>query len=319
MISVTPEVTVVIPTRNRWPLLEVAMRSVLAQEDVELELVVVDDGSTDETLCRLDVHADSRLRIIRHESAEGVARARNDGIAAARTPWVAFLDDDDAWAPTKVRRQLDALARGGRFSYTGVVRVDDDFRVTAVQRAARPETVRRDLSRQNVIDGPSSLMVATALLRELGGFDEHFSILADWELYLRLAATAKPAAVDEPLVAYQLHAANMHVTRARELLAELERLKRKHPDLHVDDIWYLHWVAVALRRSGHTAQALRLMLQVAVRKRDPVDSTRALIYGLRSAAARRVSRRSGVSSSDATSAPWLETLCVQWRSARDRP
>ena len=97
------EVTVVIPTRNRSRLLPVAVSSALGQEDVEVEVVVVDDASTDDTQKVLADLADERLEVVRLSSRQGVSRARNIGIAAAGAGWLAFLDDDDIWAPRKLR------------------------------------------------------------------------------------------------------------------------------------------------------------------------------------------------------------------------
>src|SRR2546421_12955356 len=101
-----PEATVIIPTRDRWPLLAVTLCGALAQEGVTLEVIVVDDGSVDQTPRRLAEVIDERVRVIRHPSSRGVAAARNSAIAAARGEWLAFLDDDDLWAPHKLRIQL---------------------------------------------------------------------------------------------------------------------------------------------------------------------------------------------------------------------
>ncbi|HWC32537.1 MAG TPA: glycosyltransferase family 2 protein, partial [Actinomycetota bacterium] len=126
-MSPPPEVTVVIPTRDRWSLLATAaLPAALVQEDVDLEVVVVDDGSRDETPERLAELTDPRLRVIRNLEPLGVAQARNAGIAAARGRWLAFLDDDDLWSPRKLRTQLDAArAAGASFVYAGVINVDE--------------------------------------------------------------------------------------------------------------------------------------------------------------------------------------------------
>src|SRR4051812_836378 len=102
------EVTVVIPTRNRWPALRQTLASALAQEDVDLELMVIDDGSSDETPRKLAALSDDRVHFARHLAPLGPARARNAGIDRATAPWIAFLDDDDRWSPRKLRAQLDA-------------------------------------------------------------------------------------------------------------------------------------------------------------------------------------------------------------------
>src|SRR3954468_2829862 len=104
-----PEVTVVIPTRDAWDLLPATLTGALAQEEVALEVVVVDDGSRDGTAAGLAewARADPRLRVCRLEPSAGVGAARNAGIERARGEWLAFLDHDDLWAPRKLREQVD--------------------------------------------------------------------------------------------------------------------------------------------------------------------------------------------------------------------
>ncbi|MDQ1530881.1 MAG: hypothetical protein QOE37_986, partial [Microbacteriaceae bacterium] len=124
------QVTVVIPTRDRKGLLLRTLRSVLAQQGVEVTVVVVDDGSSDGTPAAIAALGDDRVRVIGNPG-RGVARARNTGLAAAETPWVAFLDDDDIWSPQKLRAQLDALAAtpGAEWACTGAAGIDDRSRV----------------------------------------------------------------------------------------------------------------------------------------------------------------------------------------------
>src|SRR5438105_2362909 len=97
-------VSVVVPTRNRPRLLACTLRSILAQVDVDLELIVVDDASSPPAI----VPTDRRVRLIRHTTQLGVSAARNTGIAAACGRWLAFCDDDDLWAPRKLTEQLIA-------------------------------------------------------------------------------------------------------------------------------------------------------------------------------------------------------------------
>src|SRR5512144_711038 len=102
-----PEVTVIIPTRDRPRWLPRTLVSALAQRGIEAETIIVDDGSSTPVAERLTPAALSRVRVVRHPRPLGVAEARNRGIAEARTNWVAFLDDDDIWAPTKLSRDLE--------------------------------------------------------------------------------------------------------------------------------------------------------------------------------------------------------------------
>jgi len=108
------DVSVIIPTFNRWPMLAKAAASVMAQRMVDFELIIVDDGSTDETAARLPGLAEALgaarrpIRILRTDNY-GPAAARNRGVAAASAPLIAFLDSDDLWQPDKLQRQLDHM------------------------------------------------------------------------------------------------------------------------------------------------------------------------------------------------------------------
>ena len=128
--ALPPTVTVVIPTRDRVRLLTShALPSALSQEGVVLEVIVVDDGSSDGTEESVAAIQDERLSLVRHEQPRGVSAARNTGIAAARGEWLAFLDDDDLWSPLKVSRQLEtAAAVGARWVYAASLVVDEQTR-----------------------------------------------------------------------------------------------------------------------------------------------------------------------------------------------
>jgi len=123
-------VSVVVPTRNRSRLLAMTLRSVLCQQNVELEVIVVDEGSTDDTAAMLSRLADSRVRVLRHETPYGLSTARNRGAGAAGGDWLAFIDDDDLWAPDKLAQQLRAAASTGRdWVYTGCVNISHDAQI----------------------------------------------------------------------------------------------------------------------------------------------------------------------------------------------
>src|SRR3954462_11233644 len=102
----TPEVTIAITTRDRGALLLRALRSALAQTSIPIEVIIVDDGSVDAVV----VDADPRVTLVRFETSRGVCAARNEALARARGPWIAFLDDDDELAPMFAERALDAAA-----------------------------------------------------------------------------------------------------------------------------------------------------------------------------------------------------------------
>jgi glycosyltransferase involved in cell wall biosynthesis len=278
-----PQVTVVIPTRDRWPLLSsAALPSALGQEDVDLEVVVVDDGSTDETPVQLRSIADERLRTVRHESPRGVASARNAGIEAARGEWIAFLDDDDLWAPWKLRRQLDAAVPDASFVYCGAVVLDKRSRVLEVTPAPDATSLLTRLLERNVIPGASSNVIASsALIRAAGGFDETLFQLDDWDLWIRLAAAGRAAACEDVCLAYSLHPANMLLTSEEDVMREARFLEHKFEQLRreqgVDFDWYsfLRWRADGYRRGGRRLLAAQAYLDLAIAYRSFGDLGRA--------------------------------------------
>ena len=242
---------------------------------MDLELIVVDDGSADETPRGLAEVADPRLRVLRNDVAQGVARARNRGVAAASAPWVAFLDDDDLWSPWKLRRQLDAVGavEGAGFAYAAAVFLDGAGAPLRPDPAPPAETVARALRARDVVGGPSTVLARTELVRELGGFDDALSVLADWDLWLRLAELAPAVACPEVLVAYREHGDNMSAETAHGVFAELDVLRRRHAlGSELDGVEFTRWVAGHQRRAGRPFAAARAYLHGARQFRSGVTA-----------------------------------------------
>lgn len=202
-----PQVSVVIPTHDRRALLMLTLQTALWQQDVELEVIVVDDGSTDDTSESVAGIGDRRVRSLRHETPQGVSTARNHGIDAARGAWIAFLDDDDLWAPNKLAAQLEAAAASqATWCYTGAVKVDKRQRILGGTPPDPPTTVMARLPSLNLVPGGcSGVIVTREALASAGGFDARLVNLADWDLWVRLGRTGRPAWVPDPLVGYRLH------------------------------------------------------------------------------------------------------------------
>jgi GT2 family glycosyltransferase len=220
-------VSVVVPTHNRADLLPRLLRSVLSQDHEDLELLVVDDGSHDDTAQVLAACTDPRLRVLHHERPRGVAEARNAGTRAARGRWLAWCDDDDVWAPAKLRLQLEALAAAGGALWCngGQAYVDEQLRLSRVRRCPVPATVARDLLRYNsVTAGGSGVLADRELVLALGCFDTRLHMYADWDMWARLAHAAPLAVVDLPLVAYVEHTGGMSKGRLDLAFTELELL-----------------------------------------------------------------------------------------------
>ena len=153
------DVSVVIPTHNRSALLSRTLRSALRQVRVDFEVIVVDEASNDDTPALLSALDDRRVRVLRHEIPRGLSAARNHGAEHARAEWLAFLDDDDLWAPDKLFRQVSAARETGReWAYTGSVNIANG-RIVRISPAPSEEEVMATLPRfpiLRVVDRMSS-------------------------------------------------------------------------------------------------------------------------------------------------------------------
>jgi glycosyltransferase involved in cell wall biosynthesis len=231
-----PLVTVIVPTRNRAELLRQTLDAILGQVDVALEVVVVDEGSSDATPAMLAELDGPRVRSLRNDEPKGVSQARNAGLALASTPWVAWCDDDDLWAPHRLASQLAAAdaTPGAQWVIAGDVTVDDHLRPVDVDLPPSPEQLHELLRHNMVPGGGSGVLARRELVESVGGFDPALSITADWELWIRLWAAAPHASVGRPLLAYRRHVGGMsgrNVGFRRELrhvLAKHEALRRSH-------------------------------------------------------------------------------------------
>ena len=289
-----PLVSVVVPTHDRARLLPRLLASVLGQDLADLELVVVDDGSQDDTSQVLRGCRDPRLRVVRHDRPRGVAQARNTGTLAATGRWVAWCDDDDVWSPAKLRLQLQALAAapGTRWCNGGSADVDAELRLTRVRRCPDPARVAVELLRVNAVTGGGSGVLADrALALDLGGFDTRFSMYADWDMWARLAAAAPLAVVPRPLVGYVEHPGGMSRGRLDLALAEVDLLRgrlaaladRAGVDARLHDVLLGQWMI--RQQNGTGRRRDRLVLPVQLARRGMVQRPRVPAYGVLSACA----------------------------------
>jgi glycosyltransferase involved in cell wall biosynthesis len=251
-----PEISVVIPTHNRRDLLSLTLRSVLRQRDVDLEVVVVDDGSGDDTPEFLRRVTDPRVRVLRHAAPQGVSTARNHGIEEARGRWVAFLDDDDLWAPRKLSLQLEVLRTSQRkWSYAGTVEMSMDARVFDGRPPFTPEEVLREGTTRNMVHAGSSNVIVDRAWLPRPAFDGTFHHSPDWDLWIRLARQGPPACVSKPLLAYRLHPGNESLDM-EGMFAEVDEIERRYGG-PVDRTQFYRYLGTLSLKSGWNRQALR--------------------------------------------------------------
>ena len=195
-----PEVSVIIPSFNRAHMLGDAVRSVLGQSFTDFELIVVDDGSTDDTAGVLGSWA-GRLEVIKTRR-RGVSASRNLGAEHACGRWLAFLDSDDLWLPEKLELQLEAYHRQPDFliSHTDEFWVRQGVRVNPMKKHAKRGGTIFEYSLPMCRISPSSVLIDRELFSRTGGFDEQYRVCEDYELWLRITARHRVLYLDRKLV-----------------------------------------------------------------------------------------------------------------------
>lgn len=205
-----PLVSVVIPNYNYARYVGEAIESVEKQTYKPVEIIVVDNGSTDNSLEVLKKIGD-RIRLVAQENM-GQAGSRNSGIKAARGEFVAFLDADDTWHPEKLEKQMEKFSDPAvGLVYTGITRVDLQGEVLSTSLPQQEGAVLEKFAVSPaavVLGGESTAVVRKSVLDQAGPFDPRLSISTGWDMWRRIASRAKIAAVKEPLVYYRQHGSN---------------------------------------------------------------------------------------------------------------
>ena len=226
-------VTVVIPTHNRAFLIAQTIQCVLNQTWSDFEVIVVDNGSRDNTGAVVTEIKDSRIRYIYQDDTGSPAGPRNTGISQAEGRYVALLDDDDIWYPNKLERVVEVFGQDP--SLDVVCHYEYERRGGGIVRMlpygpAEPDMYGRLLFRGNCLSG-SATTVKTEALREAGGFregPEYFEI-EDYDLWLRLARMGKRFSfIEEPLGEFLVHKTSGTFTGLHRRFPNLRRMLREH-------------------------------------------------------------------------------------------
>jgi glycosyltransferase involved in cell wall biosynthesis len=185
----SPLVTVVIPTYNRENTIIRALKSVLDQSYTNMEVIIVDDCSTDNTISKIKSINDKRVRIIKHNENKGGSAARNTGISLAKGELVAFQDSDDEWLPGKLKKQVDIITQnrfGVIFTKHNNIRPNGQSSIFPNIDGIKQENLYRNLLYENIIGTPTAL-IQKKHLQKIRGFDESLPRLQDWDLFIRLS------------------------------------------------------------------------------------------------------------------------------------
>ena len=278
-----PVVSVVMPVRDGARYLDQAIASVLSQTLRALELVVVDDGSSDETprLLHAWQERDPRVRILRRRAPGGVVRALREGVDLAGAQYLARLDADDRSAPDRLRRQVEVFRARPALGLlgTGARYIDDEGRVFRVEVAPSGPAVAGELRNGNVFFHPSVMMRRSAH-DAAGGYRCQMEPAEDFDLWLRIAERFEVDNLPEPLIDYRMHsvqsgvvalraqvtasaaalwAASVRATGAPDPTEDLERIDEAllvaHgvtvPDLRRQHLHAYRWAAEMYERAGY--------------------------------------------------------------------
>lgn len=245
----SPRVSVVMPVHNAERFLGEAIASVLGQTYRALELVVVDDGSTDRSWEIATEHArhDARVRPFRNERNLGIVRTRNRAFAEAdpRSAYFAIMDSDDVSLPTRIEHQVAFLDAHPDHALVGGhnIVIDEASREIGWRRyPTTHQDIVRVITRYNPIAQPTATLRRSAL-EDIGGYDERYPRCQDYDLWLRMASRFKLANLDEPTLKYRLsptQGKRSHLRETLKLTLELQRRWMFHgPFFHPGNVAYV--------------------------------------------------------------------------------
>lgn len=208
-----PLVSVIIPNYNYARYIREAIDSALAQTYPNIEVIVVDDGSKDESQKISESYGDRIITILQENS--GVAAARNNGVKNSSGEYLAFLDADDVWLPRKIEKQVDLFESQQDLGlvHVGVKEIDTSGNMLQTRLDGMSGNVSHEFllfERPVVLGGGSGMMIPHRVFDELEGFDLLLLTSADWDLFYRVSRSYKIGFVPEVLLKYRIHGSNMH-------------------------------------------------------------------------------------------------------------
>lgn len=199
-----PEVSVILPTYNRAKTLPRAVQSVLNQTFNDFELIIVDDGSIDNTGEIVRNFEDNRIKYVKCKENKGASATRNIGIGLSKGEYIAFQDSDDEWLPKKLEKQLEIFETalpGIGIVYTGFWRVEGDKKKYIPYNSVKKKegNIHKELLKESFIGLPATV-IRKKCFEKSGIFDENLPRLQDWDLLIRLSKYYRVIYINEPLL-----------------------------------------------------------------------------------------------------------------------
>ncbi len=297
-----PKISVVIPTYNAIDYLPEAIGSVLNQSFADFELIIVDDGSTDNTAQWVSQLQDDRINLI-YQVHQGKSVARNAGVKAAKADYIAFLDADDIWEAAKLEQQFNYLQANPNIGvvYTWTAIADQDGIPTGHLVASTLEgDVWEELIKKNILACGSTPMIRASCFETVGLFNRHLPYAQDWDMWLRLAAKYRFGVIPLPCVRYRRHAENssknwrkMEIFSSQVIEQALAKLPKRHKAAEAsiratayNNLYlYLGWInfnakdynnAYALLRKAHRLAPKKIFTTESLRLLTAISLTRCL-------------------------------------------
>jgi glycosyltransferase involved in cell wall biosynthesis len=225
----SPLVSIVIPTYNHAPMLQRALATVVEQTYQNWNAIVVNNFSTDDTLEVVAAFNDPRIQCVNFRNNGVIGASRNEGIALATGKYVAFLDSDDTWFPTKLEKCVEILESGSDLVCHAEYWIDESGKSRLVAYGPSEAATHHNLIYKGNRISTSATVVRAALLKEVHGFDVAPELISteDYDLWIRLAAKSdKFAFISEPLGEYHRHDNNVSANIEKHLAAELALLAK---------------------------------------------------------------------------------------------
>ncbi|MBR1391531.1 MAG: glycosyltransferase [Lachnospiraceae bacterium] len=264
-------VSIILPTYNRASLIKKAIDSVLEQTYPYFELIVVDDGSTDDTKKQIEEYRDSRIRYVNPGYNQGAAGARNYGIQCAQYDYIAFEDSDDVWRPSKLEKQMQVLVQSTEnvgFCYHKIL-----YHMGNHMQAILPaETVELEKKSGNIyaqllwdnLVGCPTILAKRSCIEKTKGFDTKLKALEDYDFALQMAAHAQAVFIDEILMDARYATDGVSGNMANYLTASILILEKYKKD-YLDTDTFRHRLEIILRdseRLGVEGQVVSLLEKI---------------------------------------------------------
>jgi glycosyltransferase involved in cell wall biosynthesis len=248
-----PTISVIIPTYNRARLLPRAIESVLKQTFTDFELIIVDDGSTDNTkeVINSYIKKDNRITYVYQENSGGPAKPKNTGIKIAKGEYIAFLDSDDEWLPSKLEKQYklyeDNNNKNNNIGLVGCGSINIRNKKEIYIPIKSLNANSKKLLIRCVPHSSSSIIIKRSIFKKVGLFDENIKIGEDRELYIRINKKYKFLFIQEPLFNYYIHDNNISISDNKKgtarrvknrlyIMKKHKNIYKKYPNLYYNEL-----------------------------------------------------------------------------------